>query len=53
MTPGSKWVSHTMQWFEVVRTDGDWVYYRRLSDGAGFSCLSGAFLQRFSQMINA
>jgi hypothetical protein len=52
MTPGSKWVSHTMQWFEVVRTDGDWVYYRRLIDGAEFSCLQAAFSQRFSRIEN-
>jgi len=52
MTPGSKWVSHTMQWFEVVRIEHDWVFYRRQKDGAEFSCLQSAFVQRFSPIIN-
>jgi len=53
MTPESKWFDRDMRTYEIVRIDRDWVYYRRHCDGAEFSCLSGAFLQRFSQIINA
>ena len=42
-----------MQEFEIVRTDGDWVHYRRLHDSAEFSCLQGAFKQRFALTLTA
>jgi len=53
MQPGSRWVTANMQEFEIVRTDGDWVHYCRLRDSAEFSCLQGAFKQRFSQILNS
>ena len=53
MQPGSRWVAANMQEFEIVRTDGDWVHYRRLHDSAEFSCLQGAFKQRFSLTLTA
>ena len=53
MQPGSRWVAANMQEFEIVSVDGDWVRYRRQRDGAEFSCLQSAFVQRFSPIINA
>jgi len=53
MQPGSRWVTANMQEFEIVSIDGDWVHYRRLHDLAEFSCLQGAFKQRFSQILNS
>ena len=52
MQPGSRWVAANMQEFEIVGTNGDWVRYRRLRDSAEFSCLQGAFNQRFSLISN-
>ena len=52
MQPGSRWVATNMQEFEIVRTNGDWVHYRRLRDSAEFSCLQGAFKQRFSLTLS-
>ena len=53
MQPGSRWVTANMQEFEIVGTNGDWVHYRRLHDSAEFSCLQGAFKQRFSLTLTA
>ena len=53
MQPGSRWVAANMQEFEIVRINGDWVRYRRLRDSAEFSCLQGAFKQRFSSIVNS
>jgi hypothetical protein len=52
MQPGSRWVAANMQEFEIVSVNGDWVRYRRLRDLAEFSCLQGAFKQRFSPISN-
>jgi len=53
MQPGSRWADTNMQEFEIVSIDGDWVHYCRLRDSAEFSCLQGAFKQRFSQILNS
>ena len=53
MQPGSRWVAANMQEFEIVSIDGDWVHYCRLRDSAEFSCLQGAFKQRFSLTLTA
>jgi hypothetical protein len=52
MRPGSKWLDHQLRLYQVTKTDGEWVFYQRLSDAAEFSCLQNAFFQRFSRMTN-
>jgi len=55
LTPGSRWHSHTMQIFEVIRLTLDGknlvVHYRRQHDGAEFNCYEGAFRQRFTPTL--
>lgn len=50
---GSKWTAAAYVKFVVVDTKNDehgtWIYYKRISDGAEFNCLVGAFLQRFTE----
>lgn len=51
-TPGSKWTATEVK-FIVNRIEedqqGTWVHYTRTHDLAEFSCLLGAFLQRFRE----
>jgi len=52
---GSKW-STIDQVFVVTdlkeQSDECWVFYKNISTGNEFSCLKGAFTQRFSQILN-
>lgn len=48
----SIWVSSSMGEFLVTEVKDGWVFYTRLKDKAQFSCLEGAFVQRFTCSVN-
>lgn len=50
--PNTVWVTSDMGEFLVTEVKDGWVFYTRLKDKAQFSCLEGAFMQRFTRSVN-
>jgi peroxiredoxin len=48
----SQWIANDSKQFEVIKVDGDWVFYKNINTGQSYSCLAGAFSQRFSEVVN-
>jgi hypothetical protein len=46
----TQWLSLDGRIFDVVDQQGDWVWYTR--NGLTYSCLTGAFQQRFTLLEN-
>lgn len=51
----SKWTSIDSKVFKIERLEhddcGTWVYYKNIETGQTYSCLVGAFLQRFKEQL--